>query len=653
MLQHKRYLYNFTVGLIALLSYSHIYATTIKDESNIQTIIHLLDYLSKDYPAAVKNGAIIDEGEYLEMKEFSETILSLSKKLELTKKQANQIQRDLMDLRANVLNKVSHQKIKAVTSKVKWAIINFTEFEISPPNWPNIDNGQKLFLNNCIQCHGVSGNGQGKLAMGLNPAPTNFLIDTLMREVSPFQAYNTIKLGVEGTAMQSFGMLSDKEVWDLSFYIKSLRFNASSADSLELKEIFNKVSNEVSLKDVATLSDKELIQKLGYEDSVTYKKLKALRIFSLHETSTENSLVVARNYLNAVLLDYKEGNKKSARQNALNAYLEGIEPVEVRLKANDPEFTSQLEQQMMAVRQAIESSKSISTVQAEIADALSMIDRADQLMRDTKLNYWLSFFLAASIMLREGLEAFLIIALILALIKTSGTKKALPYVHGGWIMAILAGIAGWFLSDWIIGISGKNREIMEGLISLVAVIVLAFVGFWLHNHSHSKKWKEFIEKKIGKQLRGEKMLGLAVFSFMVVFREAFESILFLQAISLETKTGDGSSIGLGVIAAFALIVVLAVIFVKYSKRIPVRQLFRYSSWVITLLAIILIGKGVHAVQEAGWLSVTSFPVYLKIDWLGVYPTTETLMAQMALFTVLMILYYLSNSRNKMLQNMNN
>ena len=649
MLQHKRYLYNFIVGLIALLSYSNIYATTIKDESNIQTIIHLLDYLSKDYPAAVKNGAIIDEGEYLEMKEFSETILSLSKKLELTKKQANQIQRDLMDLRANVLNKVSHQKIKAVTSKVKWAIINFTEFEISPLNWPNIDNGQKLFLNNCIQCHGASGNGKGKLAVGLNPAPTNFLNDTIMREVSPFQAYNTIKLGVEGTAMQSFGMLSDKEVWDLSFYIKSLRFNATFADSLELKEIFDKVSNEVSLKDVATLSDKELIQKLGYEDSVTYKKLKALRIFSLHETSTENSLVVARNYLNAVLLDYKEGNKKSARQNALNAYLEGIEPVEVRLKANDPEFTSHLEQQMMAVRQAIESSKSISTVQAEIANALSMIDRADQLMRDTKLNYWLSFFLAASIMLREGLEAFLIIALILALIKTSGTKKALPYVHGGWIMAILTGIAGWFLSDWIIGISGKNREIMEGLISLIAVIVLAFVGFWLHNHSHSKKWKEFIEKKIGKQLRGEKMLGLAVFSFMVVFREAFESILFLQAISLETKTGDGSSIGLGVIAAFTLIALLAVIFVKYSKRIPVRQLFRYSSWVITLLAIILIGKGVHAVQEAGWVSVTSFPISLKIDWLGVYPTNETLMAQVVLLGFLLLLYYVSNHRNKAIQ----
>ncbi|MEQ8560466.1 MAG: FTR1 family protein, partial [Cytophagales bacterium] len=110
----------------------------------------------------------------------------------------------------------------------------------------------------------------------------------------------------------------------------------------------------------------------------------------------------------------------------------------------------------------------------------------EEMMQDKKFNYWLSFALSASIMLREGLEAFLILALILALIRSSGLKKALPWVHGGWITAILLGVAGWFFSDWVIGISGKNREIMEGMISLVAVIVLAFVGFWLHDHSHAK-----------------------------------------------------------------------------------------------------------------------------------------------------------------------
>ena len=145
------------------------------------------------------------------------------------------------------------------------------------------------------------------------------------------------------------------------------------------------------------------------------------------------------------------------------------------------------------------------------------------------------------------------------------------------------------------------------------------------------------------------MIGLAFFSFMVVFREAFESILFLQAIGLETESGDQSSIGFGVLAAFALIGLLAFLFLKYSKKIPVRQLFRYSSWVITLLAIILIGKGIHAIQEAGWLSVTGFPVSLKIDWLGIYPTTETLISQVVLLGFLLLLYYLSSHRNRVVQ----
>lgn len=467
-----------------------------------------------------------------------------------------------------------------------------------------------------------------------------------MANLSPFEAYNTIKLGVEGTAMRAFAELTDKEAWDLAFYVKSLRFQKRKIDSVSLKKIFDQEYGEISLKEVATLSDNELLNKLRPQTNAK-RKLQALRIFSPSEKLPHSSLTIARDYLHQAMASYKNGNKDEARQKALAAYLEGIEPVEVRLKANNPEFTSQLEQKMMAVRQAIEQGKNPNVVENKIDSALSMINSAEKMMRDEKLGYWLSFFLAASIMLREGLEAFLIIALILALLRnTPKAKKALPYVHGGWMAAILAGVAGWFLSDWIIGISGQNREVMEGMISLAAVIVLAFVGFWLHNHSHSKKWKGFIEKKVGAQLKGGSMIGLAFFSFMVVFREAFESILFLQAIGLETQSGDRSSIGFGVLAAFALIGILAFLFLKYSKKIPVRQLFRYSSWVITLLAVILMGKGTHAIQEAGWLSVTGIPFSLRMEWLGMYPTAETLVAQFTLFGFLLLLYYVSNYRNK-------
>jgi len=187
---------------------------------------------------------------------------------------------------------------------------------------------------------------------------------------------------------------------------------------------------------------------------------------------------------------------------------------------------------------------------------------------------------------------------------------------------------------------------MEGLISLVAVMILAFVGLWLNNNSHAEKWKIFVENKIEKQLQKERMYGLAIFSFMVVFREAFESILFLQAVNLETTSVNKSSIGFGVITAFGLIALLTYLFLKYSKKIPIRQMFLYSSWGISFLAIILLGKGIHSIQESGWFSVTSFPISVNIDWLGIYPTVETIVPQLILFATILIVYYSSNHRKK-------
>ncbi|MBU0941536.1 MAG: FTR1 family protein [Bacteroidetes bacterium] len=630
---------------IAILLFSNRINANEKD-NNIQNAIHLLDYLSKDYPMSVKNGKIIDITEYTEMQEFSTRILELVKSIGLPIESRVSIFTDLQNLEDLVSAKAPHQKIKSLTERVKKKIINATGYEVAPLNWPDQANGKNLYIQSCVQCHGQNGSGNGTLAVGLIPAPANFLNDSLMSGLSPFAAYNTIKLGVDGTAMSAFTALTDKEAWDLAFYIKSLRFRDQDTDAVSQQELFDKEYAKISLKEVTTLSDNELLQTLGANEEAN-KKLLALRTLSPSVQLSQSSLTIASDYLLQSLASYKNGHTDEARQNALAAYLEGIEPVEIRLKANDPDFASQLEQKMMAVRKAIERGVNKTEVENKIINALASIDHAQKLMTDEKLNYWLSFFLAASIMLREGLEAFLIIALILALIRgTPRAKKVLPYIHGGWITAILMGVAGWFLSDWIINISGQNREIIEGIISLIAVIVLAFVGFWLHNHSHSKKWKEFIENKVGSQLKGEKKIGLAFFSFMIVFREAFESILFLQAIGLETQSDDQSSIGFGVLAAFALIGLLAFLFLKYSKKIPVRQLFRYSSWVITLLAIILIGKGVHAIQEAGWISVTGTWFSIKIDWLGFYPTLETLISQLILLVFLLLLYFLSNFRNK-------
>ncbi|HBX65341.1 MAG TPA: iron permease, partial [Balneolaceae bacterium] len=199
------------------------------------------------------------------------------------------------------------------------------------------------------------GLGDGRLAAGLKPAPTNFLNANLMQEISPFQAYNTIKLGVEGTAMQSFATLSDKEIWDLAFYIKSLRFTTQADQYTELQQKFDLANNTVNLEEVATLSDVELLKSLRNDYSAdTELLLTALRTQFPGDNAQKYSLDKARNYLKSALQNYTSGRYSPAREDALAAYLEGIEPSEARLKANAPAFTASLEQQMFEIREIIE-----------------------------------------------------------------------------------------------------------------------------------------------------------------------------------------------------------------------------------------------------------------------------------------------------------
>ena len=471
-----------------------------------------------------------------------------------------------------------------------------------------------------------------------------------MENFSPFQAYNSIRLGVPGTSMISYSnTFNEVELWDLAFYIKSFRFQDNQNDSLSLKMAFTDVLPDIALSDVANMTDNQLLSVLKSRTDDPQTALEALRTLEPSNKNAINSLPVAIKGLNDALISYSEGNKSLARTQAISAYLEGIEPVEARLRTQDAAFVIKIEEQMFKVRQSIEKDKEIKVVTADVQEAIALIEEADQMMKDNQLNYWLTFLIAASIFLREGVEAFLVLAIVLVLIRSAGAKKALPWLHGGWITAVLLGIAGWFLSDYIIQFGGKNREIMEGLVALLAVVILLWAGFWLHSKTSASKWQHFIKHKIGGYLQKEKMFGLAAFSFMVVFREAFEVILFLQAINLDATDETRSAIGLGVAAAIVCIAIFAYIFLKYSKLIPVRQLFKYSSWLIVLLAIILVGKGVHALQESGWISIHSISSMFRLDWLGIYPTLETLLAQVGVIILIVIAYFANNKSAKKLE----
>jgi high-affinity iron transporter len=613
-------------------------SASVKAEANDQTktprfLVHLLDYLAKDYGGAVGNSHnVLSQSEYSEQMEFVESAVKTNAGLTETKINPT-ILTDLSKLEALIKDKEPASQVSSLSRKIQKEVIEATHLEVFPARWPNLKQGQALYAQNCVNCHGDHGRGDGPAAAGLKPKPANFNDPDLMNGLAPFDGFNTIRLGVPGTPMPPFPSLSDEEIWSLSFYISSIRYGEKSAD---FPTGWNP-SDQETLKKVASLSNENLKGLIPGDDGTKEKTLAALRTYSSADDQN-GFLALAKAKLKEAGDEYQKGNFDAAKGLALQAYLEGIEPVEARIRASDADAVSLLEGRMAGVRASIEGKKDLSEVKLAIASADTQIDESAKIIEHKEMSPLVSFLAAFAILLREGFEAVLIILALLGIIRASGSKQAAHYVHSGWITALGCGAVAWIFSGWVMKMSGAGREMLEGLTSLFAVAVLLYVGFWLHRQSEIGRWTEFLNVKVKGFLHGKNLLGLAVISFMAVFREAFEVVLFLRAIWQEAGSQGQTAMLLGVLTALTLVIGLSWIALNLSKRLPLRQLFTVSSILMLALSTILIGKGLHSVQETGLLRVTSAPVNLHFELLGIYPTLETLTGQVIVFILVLAIW---------------
>lgn len=605
-----------------------------------RTLINLLDYISQDYMNAVKDEKIINSNEYSEMLDFTGQAMNLfdsvSREVKIINKDS--IEKQLLQLLDFIKQKKDNQLVALNAQQIKKQLLALHPVDLSPQQYPDIGEGRKLYSISCQSCHGTGGAGNGPLSASFTPSPVSFLNDSLMQFIPPMQVFNTARLGVKGTGMRAFDELSDKQLWEIAFYIKSLPYqNKYSGNSDSLEKLYNQFQPGISLSDISQLSDKELQERLANDKGET-----ALAAIRLHRPSNNenNSLRITLSYLDDALTLYKNNRSADAEQKAIYGYLEGVEPVEQQLIAIDASIVSELERKMNAVRSAIKANEPFPEVEQKIDDAKVSVNKAMLLMGGQTYSFWLSFLIAASILLREGLEAMLIIITILGLLKSLAASDAMKWVHVGWVTAVAIGIAGWFLTGWLISFGAQYREAMEAIGSLIAVVILVYLGFWLHNKTRAKKWRQFVEVRVTKLLDNKKMFGLAFISFIVVFREAFESVLFLSSLQLQVDEGSKNGIWMGALSAILVVVILSKLLLQFSVKIPIQKLFKYSSFVILVLAVVLAGQGVHAFQEGGWLPVTSIPINFHSNVLGIYPTLETYVAQLIILLIsISILYF--------------
>jgi high-affinity iron transporter len=270
--------------------------------------------------------------------------------------------------------------------------------------------------------------------------------------------------------------------------------------------------------------------------------------------------------------------------------------------------------------------------QSAANDLTGLFARVEAILSDAKADPTTTFFGALTILLREGVEALLIVIGMIAFLKKAERPDALRHVHIGWISALLAGALTWAVATYFVEISGARREVTEGVGSVLAAVVLLSVGLWMHQKSSAGRWQDYLNDKLSAAMTRRSAWALFALSFVAVYREVFETVLFYSALASD---GNGSALAGGFMTAVVLLGIITWALLRTSARLPIVKFFSLTSIFVAILAVVLIGKGFSALQEAGWIGASplDFP---RIELLGMYPTAQTLMAQAFVASILVI-----------------
>jgi high-affinity iron transporter len=339
------------------------------------------------------------------------------------------------------------------------------------------------------------------------------------------------------------------------------------------------------------------------------------------------SLRLARAKLAQSLAAYRSGDARTARELALSAYLDGFEPVEPTLTARDATLMGHIEGAMGEFRAALQQKRSVDDVATRVQVLNGLFDDAETVLSPDAASSASTFLGAFTILLREGLEALLIVVAMIAFLRKAGRTEVLPYVHGGWIGALVAGGLTWAVATYAIGISGASRELTEGFGSLFAAVVLLSVGIWMHGKAQANQWQRYIREKMTHALSRQSAWFLFGLAFIVVYREVFETILFYAALWTQ---GNGGMLLAGAGSAVFLLGLIAWAMLRYSRDLPIGKFFSYSAWLMAALTVVLAGKGVAALQEAGIIDIAPLTGGLRITMLGIFPTWQSMTVQLAM-----------------------
>ena len=561
--------------------------------------------------------------------------------------------------------------------EVRFAAILGSEAKLELPSQPlDLAQGRAIFTQSCASCHGTSGLGDGPAGLKLTPHPPAIGTTALMNGVSPSLMYRVMSVGISGTPMVGFSsVLTSAQRWNVVAYINSLR--ATHAQQLEGEGLFTQrcaschgvvgasdgalarsltklppeigtVAWQVERSDeqiakvvhdgIASsamppsrdLTTEQVASVVAYIRSLPMKERNAAALASGADSTSASA--AARNVLGQLeqsLNAARSGRPGDAGDKAFDAYL-AFEPIEAPARAKNPGLVVSMERQFAEFKAAVRSTN--------IREAEHLRDAIEAALPDVVAltapsgsgteAFWQSFL----IILREGFEAILVVGAIVAFLLKTGHRERLRSIWMGVAYALVASAATAVVLKTVLSAVPASREIIEGATLLIAVCVLFSVSYWLISKVEAAKWQQFIKEKVGAALDQGGGRALTFVAFLAVYREGAETALFYQALFNEGPH-VALPLTLGILAGFVALSIIFTLFYRYGVKIPIRPFFAVTSVLLYYMAFVFTGHGVRELQEGNALPLSAISGFPHVEWLGLYPSWQGVLAQLALLVL--------------------
>lgn len=336
---------------------------------------------------------------------------------------------------------------------------------------------------------------------------------------------------------------------------------------------------------------------------------------------------------------YREGNVQEAMLAVQDTYFDQFEAsgMENKVGSRDAAFKTTLEGHFTRLVSLMKAGQPEGALVSEAQALAQDLTKAVTVLGEGEETQWSLLVYSLLIIVREGLEALLIVAAIVAYLVKNNHHDKLPLIRQSVIVALVCSVVTAVIFQILFTNSGASRELLEGITMLIAVVMLFFMSYWLLSKVEARHWKAWLEGKLSNSLTQGSLVGLWLTSFLAVYREGAETVLFYYALA-----GDANSVSghLAIVAGFAIgcvVLFIAWLVMRYTVvKLPLKPFFMFTGSFMYLMAFVFAGKGVLELVEGKLFEPTLLPGMPDIGWLGIYPYLETLLPQAVLLVAALV-----------------